>query len=101
MPRAWDIIVAREAPVGNVAIIPEGLDVCLGQRTVLVRPDPAQVHPRFLCYFLLGEYTQTQFKAAATGATVPHLNMLDIRNFRSESPAACRSRADCVNPRRL
>ncbi len=81
IPRADDLIIAREAPVGNVAIIPRGLEVCLGQRTVLARPDPGQVDPRFLCYFLLGEYVQGRFQAAATGATVPHLNMRDIRNL--------------------
>src|SRR5690348_4599657 len=39
VPQEDDLIIAREAPVGNVALIPAGLEVCLGQRTVLVRPD--------------------------------------------------------------
>lgn len=81
VPQPGDLIVAREAPVGNVAIIPPGLSVCLGQRTVLVRPDRAKVDPRFLCYFMLGDHVQQRFKAAASGATVPHLNMRDIRNL--------------------
>src|SRR5215470_2273313 len=34
--RADDLILAREAPIGNVAIIPKNLKVCLGQRTVLI-----------------------------------------------------------------
>ncbi len=80
-PQAGDLIVAREAPVGNVAIVPPGLKVCLGQRTVLVRPNPAKVDGPFLCYFLLGDYVQGRFRATATGATLPHLNMRDIRNL--------------------
>lgn len=81
VPQPGDLIVAREAPVGNVAIIPPGLSVCLGQRTVLVRPDAKKVDPQFLCYFMLGDYVQQRFKAATSGATVAHLNMRDIRGL--------------------
>jgi hypothetical protein len=45
VPQPGDLIMAREAPVGNVAMIPEGLRPCLGQRTLLIRPD----FPRFRC----------------------------------------------------
>ena len=39
IPKEKDIILAREAPIGNAAIIPKNLKVCLGQRTVLIRPN--------------------------------------------------------------
>jgi type I restriction enzyme, S subunit len=81
VPQPDDLIIAREAPLGNVAIVRQGDEVCLGQRTVLVRPDPAKVDPLFLCYYLLGDYAQSRFHGAAIGATVPHLNMKDIRNL--------------------
>jgi len=32
IPKADDLILAREAPVGNVAIIPKNIKVCLGQQ---------------------------------------------------------------------
>ena len=38
VPQPMDLILAREAPAGNVGIIREGQWVCLGQRTVLIRP---------------------------------------------------------------
>ena len=82
VPRANDLIVAREAPVGNVAIVPADTQVCLGQRTVLVRPDPTKINPAYLCYFLLGDYAQSRFRATTSGATVGHLNMNHIRNLR-------------------
>jgi type I restriction enzyme S subunit len=81
VPKPGDLIIAREAPLGNVAIITKGLQVCLGQRTVLVRPDKAKVDPLFLTYFLLSDYAQHRFVAAANGSTVPHLNMRDIRGL--------------------
>lgn len=79
VPEPGDLIIAREAPVGNVALIQPGQRVCLGQRTVLVRPDAAKVEPAFLCYWLLGREAQAFVHAVSTGATVPHLNMRDIR----------------------
>lgn len=80
-PQAGDLIIAREAPVGNVAMILPGQTVCLGQRTVLVRPSLTKVDPAFLTYFLLSDYAQSRFHAHSGGATVAHLNMRDIRGL--------------------
>uniref|UniRef100_UPI0025FBCC48 restriction endonuclease subunit S n=1 Tax=uncultured Nevskia sp. TaxID=228950 RepID=UPI0025FBCC48 len=81
-PRAGDLILAREAPIGNVAIIPEKLKVCLGQRTVLIRPDRKRVLPEYLVYLLLGDEIQGRIRGQSNGATVHHLNMKDIRCLR-------------------
>ena len=80
-PHADDLILAREAPVGNVAIVPKNLKVCLGQRTVLIRPDQAKVVPGYLVYLLLGDELQGRIHSQANGATVHHLNMKDIRGL--------------------
>ena len=81
IPQPGDLIMAREAPVGNVAIIPDGLRPCLGQRTLLIRPDRSAVEPCFLNYFLNGPYIQGLIQAKTNGATVPHLNMKDVRTL--------------------
>lgn len=80
-PQADDLILAREAPIGNVAIIPKNLKVCLGQRTVLIRPDKTKVNPNYLCYLLLGDGIQNKFISVSNGSTVHHLNVKDIRNL--------------------
>ena len=80
-PKPGDLILAREAPVGQVVVVPEGQRLCLGQRTVLIRPAVAEVQPRFLHYWLLGPDAQGTMAAQAAGATVAHLNVDDIRNF--------------------
>jgi type I restriction enzyme S subunit len=82
VPEPGDLILAREAPVGNVAIVPDNPKVCLGQRTVLLRPDREQVDPQYLDYLLLGDELQGRMAALSSGATVPHLNMSDIRSLR-------------------
>lgn len=80
-PQPGDLIMAREAPIGNVAIIPPGLQVCLGQRTLLIRPNPSFVDPQYLVYLLLGDEIQGRIQSLSNGATVHHLNMSDIRDL--------------------
>jgi len=80
-PQPHDLILAREAPVGQVGIIPFGQRVCLGQRTVLIRPNQQKVYPFYLLYLLLSREIQHKMKVRASGSTVEHLNMLDIRNL--------------------
>lgn len=78
-PRPGDLILAREAPAGNVAVIPENLKVCLGQRTVLIRPMRDVFEPYFLALTLLAPRIQKKLLAHSRGATVQHVNMKDIR----------------------
>ena len=86
VPQAGDLILAREAPVGNVALIMSGQKVCLGQRVVLIRPDKEKADPAYLTYYLLSEEVQHRLKNNANGAVVAHLNMNEIRNLVIELP---------------
>lgn len=81
IPEPNDLILAREAPAGNVAIVKEGEKVCLGQRTVHLRPNKKIVDADFLCYFLLAPPQQGKLLAGETGATAKHVNMVDIRKL--------------------
>ena len=80
-PSTGDIILAREAPVGNAAIIMPGQKVCLGQRVVLFRVKKEIANPMFLVYYLLSNEVQHKLKNNANGAVVAHLNMDEIRNL--------------------
>lgn len=86
VPQENDLILAREAPVGNVAIIKQGQIVCLGQRTVLIRPNRDIVDPDFLVYYLLSPKLQHRLLSTINGATVSHLNMSSIRSLEVEMP---------------
>ena len=81
IPQSNDLILAREAPAGNVAIIPEGLEVCLGQRTVLIRPNKNVVNPLCLNYYLNAPEQRHHLLRNSNGATVSHVNMPIIRNL--------------------
>lgn len=86
IPQVNDIILAREAPAGNVALITEGQKVCLGQRTVLIRPDINKVNPEYLVYYMLSPKVQHDLQSSANGATVAHINMPKIRNLKIQIP---------------
>lgn len=86
IPQDDDLIFAREAPAGNVAIIKNGEKVCLGQRTVLLRPDKNKVCPDYLVYYILAPDQQYKLLGTANGATVAHVNLPIIRNMPIELP---------------
>ena len=86
IPRPNDLILAREAPAGNVGIIREGAEVCLGQRTVLIRPNAEKVSPLFLNYYLNAPKQRHALLSNSNGATVSHVNMPIIRNLVIELP---------------
>lgn len=81
VPQPMDLILAREAPAGNVGIIREGQRVCLGQRTVLIRPNREKVDPWYLNYYLNAPQQHHGLLSNANGATVSHVNMPVIRNL--------------------
>lgn len=86
-PQDNDLIFAREAPAGNAAIIKNGNKFCLGQRTVLIRPNSQLVCPDFLTYFLLAPQQQYGLLGTANGATVAHVNLPTIRELEIDIPS--------------
>ena len=86
VPSPGDLIYAREAPAGNVAVIEPGEKVCLGQRTVLLRPNPRVVDSHYLAYYLLSPEHRNELVGQASGATVLHVNLSDIRSLKVSFP---------------
>ncbi|WP_233639659.1 restriction endonuclease subunit S [Achromobacter xylosoxidans] len=74
-PRPGDIVITREAPMGEVCKIPEGLTCCLGQRQVLLRPK-ADVDADYLLYALQSPFVQNQIRwNEGTGSTVSNIRI--------------------------
>ncbi|PIQ13557.1 MAG: restriction endonuclease subunit S [Hydrogenophilales bacterium CG_4_9_14_3_um_filter_59_35] len=74
--RAGDLVITREAPMGEVCIIPEGLRCCLGQRMVMLRPDAKKCDSRFLLYSIQSRAVQDEIKVnEGTGSTVSNLRI--------------------------
>ncbi|MHB1101080.1 MAG: restriction endonuclease subunit S, partial [Burkholderiales bacterium] len=74
--RAGDLVITREAPMGEVCIIPEELRCCLGQRMVMLRPDAKKCDSRFLLYAIQSRGVQDEIKVnEGTGSTVSNLRI--------------------------
>ena len=80
VPQKNDLIFAREAPAGNIAVINEE-KVCLGQRTVLLRPITHCILPQYLAYYILAPSSQQNLIEKSSGTTVAHVNLSDFRSY--------------------
>lgn len=92
-PQVGDLLLAREAPVGPVVVIPESLNVAPGQRTVLLRPNPELVHSLYLFYVLVSPSTQRRITDLSLGSTVAHLNVAEVRSLELTPPTLSEQRA--------
>jgi type I restriction enzyme S subunit len=81
VPETNDIIYAREAPAGNAAVIKENEIVCLGQRTVLIRPFKEYINSKLLAYFIISPHSRNSLISTAVGSTATHVNLVSIRPF--------------------
>jgi type I restriction enzyme, S subunit len=79
--RPDDIIFTREAPAGEACLVPAGLDLCLGQRTVLMRINQSRLIPRFCLWSLYAGLASEFVANLSQGSTVSHFNMSDIKNI--------------------
>lgn len=77
-PEAGDVIFTREAPAGEACVVPANAEVCLGQRTVLMRVDRTLANPYFLVHQIYAGAPREQIRVATQGSTVGHFNMDDI-----------------------
>jgi len=79
--------------MGEVCQIPAGLKCCLGQRQVLLRPDPEKVDSRFLLYALQSPYLQHQIGwNEGTGSTVSNLRIPVLEALKVPTPSVATQR---------
>jgi type I restriction enzyme, S subunit len=79
-PKPGDVLFTREAPMGEAAIIPAGLKLCLGQRTMLMRPSPA-ISSTYLLSALTSPVVQQLIQTSAVGSGVKHLRVGDVERL--------------------
>lgn len=79
-PESGDVLFTREAPMGEAGIIPPGVKLCLGQRTMLMRPSPA-ISSSFLLSALLSPVVKDLIDRVAVGSGVKHLRVGDVERL--------------------
>ena len=81
-PQVGDVVITREAPVGEVCTIPERHpEACLGQRMMLYRPDKEIIDPRYFLFALQSRQIQNRLDLISGGSTVGHVRVGDIRSL--------------------
>ena len=92
--QAGDLVITREAPMGEVCLIPENLKCCLGQRMVMLRPSKNKCHGKYLLYALQSRRVQNQIKShEGTGSTVSNLRIPVLKELSIPSPSIAAQRA--------
>ena len=87
-PRFGDVILTREAPVGEVGrcTFSEDENIFLGQRLFHYRPNPDLLDWNYLAYVLQSPEVQGRFHGRSFGATVPHVKVADAENLQIPCP---------------
>lgn len=82
-PRYGDVILTREAPVGEVGrcTFSDEENIFLGQRLFQYRPDPEKLDWNFLAYVLQSPEVQGRLHGRSFGATVPHVKVGDAESL--------------------
>ena len=69
--------------MGDVCMIPEGLECCVGQRQVLLRPNPEKVVPRYLLYAIQSPEVQHEISwSEGTGSTVSNVRIPVLKSIK-------------------
>ncbi len=85
-PTHGDVLLTREAPVGEVGIL-RGVDkVFLGQRLMLYRPLQDVMTSEFLMRTFQSPFLQRQFDRHGSGSTVKHLKLGPCSEFQVRVP---------------
>jgi len=87
-PRYGDVILTREAPVGEVGrcTFDESELIFLGQRLFQYRPDPHLLDWNYLAFALQSRHVQSTIHGRSFGATIPHLKVGDAEHLEVPCP---------------
>lgn len=80
-PQKNDVVLTREAPLGDVGLIRTEHQFFLGQRTMIYRADGKKLNQHFLYYSLLGSVLQGQIRTLGSGSTVEHVRVPDAEKL--------------------
>ncbi|WP_071188712.1 restriction endonuclease subunit S [Trichormus sp. NMC-1] len=79
-PLAGDILFSREGTIGLSIIVPEGLEICLGQRMMMFRTFRWLI-PEYFRYVLISKMFVNQWEKKLIGTAARHINIGDIKKM--------------------
>nr|WP_169310529.1 restriction endonuclease subunit S [Rhodococcus oryzae] len=93
-PRAGDLLFSYETRLGEAALMPAGVDACLGRRMALLRFKEEQVDPRYFLYYFLSPGFKKLIEARTVhGATVNRIALSTMADWPIELPILAEQQA--------
>ncbi len=86
IPEYGDVLFTREAPAGESCLVPAGLQLCMGQRMVMLRPNREKIDPIYLSLVLATEKSKFDILRLSIGSTVSRINIADIKKLKVATP---------------
>lgn len=80
-PRFGDVFFTREAPVGEACLVPDESNLCMGQRMMYFRPNPAEIDSNFLLHTIYGPVVRRYIEIEVNGSTVGHLRLGQVSSL--------------------
>ena len=81
-PETDDVVFAYETRLGQAAIVPPGLECCLGRRMGLVRTNRKRLDPRFFVYqYISPPFREFLNNRTVRGATVDRIAIKEFPSF--------------------
>lgn len=91
--RSGDVLLTSEAPLGQVAILKNEAQFCLGQRLFALRANPDILDPGYLFYALQSRTMQQRMHARATGTTAQGIRQSELLRVDIDLPPLPSQRA--------
>ncbi|WP_409438954.1 restriction endonuclease subunit S [Psychromonas sp. GE-S-Ul-11] len=76
-----DIVFTMEAPLGNVAQIPDNYKYILSQRVILLKINDKVANSTYIAYLMRGDDFQTRLFQRSTGSTVTGIQQQKLNKF--------------------
>jgi type I restriction enzyme S subunit len=93
-PAGGDLLFSYETRLGDAALMPGGVEACLGRRMALLRPKRQVVDPRFLLYYYLSPDFRTIIdRYTIHGATVNRIGLSTMGSWPISIPDLNEQRA--------
>jgi type I restriction enzyme S subunit len=93
-PREGDVLFSYETRLGEAALMPAGIQACLGRRMGLLRPKANRADSRFLLYSYLGpDFQQVIRERSIHGATVDRIPLVELPGWPIRLPELWEQRA--------
>ncbi len=87
-----DVLLTSEAPLGEVALVPNDEDLVLSQRLFALRTKSELLDSRYLMYFFQSNIGQEELKGRSSGSTVVGIRQAELVNISVPCPPIANQR---------